>query len=387
MYGECGAVLLYRQVVWMIIKKHYLNDPLPAGVQSASHLICTLDATYDTREENGEVEDFDLEQQRQARRVDRKHFSRIAAGFVLYDIFGAGLQFLAVMLLRQSGWDYRPYGISLSWILNMASMYLIAMPLTACYFKTVPKFGQVRNEKWEFRAWLVVFLIGLSMGYFGNIIGTIVTNFTSSVSVDYENMMDMILEGNMFLIFLNVVVGAPIVEELLFRKFLIDRTIGYGEKLSVFLSGILFGIMHGNFQQFFYAFGLGCLFAYIYCKTGKIRNTIFFHMWINFCGSILVPFLMKAILSGLDPDFYDYELLQNLLDNPLAILAALGLLGYIVFQLLSAIAGLILFFVFKHYICFYPGIRMASKGELLRSVALNPGMVIFLGFGIYQFFA
>jgi membrane protease YdiL (CAAX protease family) len=349
-------------------------------------IVRSVKAHTDTREENGEVEDFGWEQQRQARRIDRKHFSRIAVGFVLYDILGAGLQFLAVVLLRQSGWDYGPYRISLSWILNFSCMYVIAMPLAAFYFKAVPKFGQVRNERWEFRAWLVVFFIGLSIGYFGNIIGTIVTNFTSSASIDYENMMDMILEGNTFLIFLNVVVGAPVVEELLFRKFLIDRTIGYGEKLSVFLSGTLFGIMHGNFQQFFYAFGLGCLFAYIYCKTGKIQNTIFFHMWINFCGSILVPFLMKVVFSGLDSDFYDYEILQNLLSNPFAVLAVLCLLGYVVFQLLSAIAGLILFFVFKHYICFYPGIRTAPRGELLRSVILNPGMVIFLGFGIYQFF-
>lgn len=318
---------------------------------------------------------------KQEMRLDRKHFSRIALGFLLYNILGTGLQYFAIMFLRASGWNYGPYWISLSWGLNLFFMYLVAMPVTAWYFKYVPKFGQVRNERWEFKAWFVVVLIGLAMGYFGNLLGSLVTSFTNSASVDYENLMDMIMDGSMFLTFLNVVIGAPIVEELLFRKFLIDRTIGYGEKLSVFLSGTLFGLMHGNFQQFFYAFALGCLFAYIYCKTGQIKNTIVFHMWINFCGSILVPFLMRSVLNGIDADGIQWTLL-----NPIAILAALGLLAYMAFQLLSAIAGLVLFFVFKRYICFYPGIRQIPKGRRLRSVLLNPGMLIFTALCLYQFF-
>ena len=49
------------------------------------------------------------------------------------------------------------------------------------------------------------------------------------------------------------VVLAPVMEELIFRKVLIDRTIVYGDKAAVVLSGLLFGVFHGNFHQFFYA--------------------------------------------------------------------------------------------------------------------------------------
>ncbi|MCI8295522.1 MAG: CPBP family intramembrane metalloprotease [Lachnospiraceae bacterium] len=318
-------------------------------------------------------------------KMDRRHFSRIALGFLIYNLVGVGLQLVGIQFLQLTGWDYSPYRTTLSWILNFTFMYLLALPAAALYFKTVPRFGEVRHERWELGAWLVVFLIGLAMGYFGNIVGTLVSNFTGGVSIDYENLMDMIFEGNMFLTFLNVVIGAPIVEELLFRKFLIDRTIGYGEKLSVLLSGTLFGLMHGNFQQFFYAFALGCLFAYIYCKTGKIKNTILFHMWINFSGSILVPCMSRPIFRALSGQQTEVETLETMVSLVFAF-AGLALISYMLLQLVAAVAGLVLFFVYKKYICFYPGLRQLPKGKRLLTVLVNPGMLAFVGLCIWGFF-
>lgn len=325
--------------------------------------------------------------QRAQLKMDRRQFSRIALGFLIYNLAGIGLQLCAVQFLQLTGWDYSPYRTTLNWLFNLAFMYLLALPAAALYFKTVPKFGQVRHERWEPGAWLVVFLIGLAMGYFGNIVGTVVSNFTGGVSIDYENLMDMIFDGNVFLTFLNVVVGAPIVEELLFRKFLIDRTIGYGEKLSVLLSGALFGLMHGNFQQFFYAFALGCLFAYIYCKTGKIKNTILFHMWINFSGSILVPLMSRPVLAavlGQEAGEGTAEAVMGM--GVLFILASLALISYTLFQLAAAVAGLVLFFIYKKYILFYPGIRQLPRGKGLLTVLVNPGMLCFVGLCIWGFF-
>ncbi len=323
--------------------------------------------------------------QREETRLDRRHFSRIAFGLLIYSILGGGLQYLAATMIQASGWDYTPYRTTLNWILVLACMYLIAAPLTSFYFRTVPKFGQVRNERWELRAWLAVFLIGNAMAYFGNIIGNLVTSISGSSSADYENLVDMIFQGNLSLTFLTVVIGAPIVEELLFRKFLIDRTIGYGERISVLLSGTLFGIMHGNFRQFFYAFALGCLFGYIYCKTGKIRNTILFHMWINFSGSILVPLMSRPIMQILEDAGTESELTSQALAHPMVLIAGIAVLVYVAGQFIMAVAGVILFFVFKKYICFYPGIRRLPKRTALRTVIINPGMLIFLGLCLLEF--
>lgn len=49
----------------------------------------------------------------------------------------------------------------------------------------------------------------------------------------------------------------PIFEEILFRKILIDKTIKYGARISIIISALLFGLFHGNVNQFFYAFLMG----------------------------------------------------------------------------------------------------------------------------------
>ena len=43
-------------------------------------------------------------------------------------------------------------------------------------------------------------------------------------------------------------------------------------------SGLMFGLFHGNLNQFVYAFVLGLCFGFIYVKTGNIRYTIGLHM-------------------------------------------------------------------------------------------------------------
>lgn len=294
-------------------------------------------------------------------RPDRRHFSRIGAGFLIYNLLTTGFLMTALMLVRMSGWNYLPYAMEVNRVLSFGCMYLLAFPITACYFRMIPKFGSVRNEKWEFSAWVVVFLIGMALTYLGNIVGNLVTGFFDVHSGNYQGLMDMIQDGNMLLTIVTVVIGAPIVEELLFRKFLIDRVIGYGEKFAVLLSGILFGIMHGNLNQFFYAFALGCLFAYIYCKTGRIRNTILFHMLINFSGGVIVPLLMRGMGDLLNGGYmHILEHPSLLLKDPVQFLCLLLMEAYGIAQLLAALIGLILLFVFKKYICFYPGIRRLS---------------------------
>ena len=61
----------------------------------------------------------------------------------------------------------------------------------------------------------------------------------------------------------------------------------YGETTAIFLSATVFALMHGNLDQVFYAFLLGCAQGYLYCKTRDVRYTICIHMMVNFVGSVL----------------------------------------------------------------------------------------------------
>lgn len=93
-------------------------------------------------------------------------------------------------------------------------------------------------------------------------------------------------------IIIYVVLLAPVFEELVFRKLLIDKLAKYGTTFCVFVSAFIFGLIHANLYQFFYAFGLGVLLGYVYCIYGKLLYPILIHMFINTLGSV-VPIMLN----------------------------------------------------------------------------------------------
>lgn len=108
-------------------------------------------------------------------------------------------------------------------------------------------------------------------------VGAIVGNFPSyvvplrSVDLGWDSAPTWVL----------AVIGAPILEELIFRKLVLDRTGRFGETPAVLCSALIFGLAHQNAGQFFLAFLLGILFARIYLHTGKIVYTMVLHFMIN----------------------------------------------------------------------------------------------------------
>ncbi len=90
-------------------------------------------------------------------------------------------------------------------------------------------------------------------------------------------------------------IGAPILEELAFRKVLLDRLHETGEGYAAVISALLFGLMHGNHAQFFLAFFLGLIFAMVYQRTGRIVYTMLLHAMINTTASIAALFAIFGI--------------------------------------------------------------------------------------------
>lgn len=80
------------------------------------------------------------------------------------------------------------------------------------------------------------------------------------------------------------------------------------------------------------------------------------------------------------------EQMFRIMDNPFVLLICLLLFGYVILELILAIVGLILFFVFKKYICFYPGLRQLPRKQALIAAMFNPGMFAFLFLCILEFF-
>ena len=94
----------------------------------------------------------------------------------------------------------------------------------------------------------------MAIGMAGNLIGQVILAvWNGATGNEAGGEVDEILLGSDYLIsFLMIGIVAPFLEEFLFRKLLIDHTRRYGELVCIVTSGVLFGLFHGNFTQFFF---------------------------------------------------------------------------------------------------------------------------------------
>ncbi|RGZ00697.1 CPBP family glutamic-type intramembrane protease [Clostridium sp. AM58-1XD] len=245
---------------------------------------------------------MDMDDRTQRRKEAGRIFSRMGLSYFLF--LSAALVFQIIILMIARWTDSRELfvGENRRIVLSMISMYAVGFPLFWQLVKRLPTgYGdsaceeEREKEKWGFLQFFICFLISIGVMEAGNLIGNILMSSLNK-GMQTEQMNDvftMIMESNFLIILLFAVVLGPVMEEIMFRKILIDRTIRFGEVKAVIVSGVLFGLVHGNFYQFFYACGLGMIFAYVYIRTGKIRYTIFMHMTINGMSSILAGGLMK----------------------------------------------------------------------------------------------
>ena len=94
------------------------------------------------------------------------------------------------------------------------------------------------------------------------------------------------------LIILYFVIIAPVTEEFLMRGMVMNFLAPINRKFALIASALLFGIMHGNFNQMFNGFLLGLIFGYIALKSGSIIPSIIAHMTVN-ANAILCTYVYE----------------------------------------------------------------------------------------------
>ena len=131
------------------------------------------------------------------------------------------------------------------------------------------------------------------------------------------------------------------------------------------------------FFQFFYAFGLGCLFGLVYVKTGKLIYTVLYHMAINLLGGVLAPWIiekidlenlmtiMETIAMAETPDMTLLEPYAG----PLALLLVYDLVIYG-----TGIAGTILLFRARKRHSLDTGLLPPPKKGRVGNIFLNAGV-------------
>lgn len=309
----------------------------------------------------------------------KSHFSKIGLMFFLGTLIAYAVQFIASAIAG----TMKPELFSdttASLLVTMVPLYLIAFPLMILLIRRIPA-SPVVKKKMTARQWLISFLICFGGVYVGNFVGIFLAQIIGILkgSPVGNPMLEVATSTSLWANFFLMVLCAPVFEEIIFRKLLIDRMAKYGESIAVLFSGLMFGLFHGNLNQFAYAFILGIFFAFIYVKTRNIRYTILLHMLINFIGSVLSVMLIH---------FIDLEALMAAANEPANMMAyatshSMQLLLYGLYTLAAlgtSLAGVILFFVNLKKMHFLPGTVSIPKGKRFSVTLLNAGMLLYFIF-------
>jgi len=178
----------------------------------------------------------------------------------------------------------------------LISQYVLILLPAICYF-IITKSSIKDTLHFKKTSWANIFLamgIGFFIQPFMNFISLMSQLFVKNYIGDYvDEMMSMPF---LLLLFLLAVTPA-LVEEITFRGIILSNFKKQTVLAACIINGLLFGIFHGNINQFLYAFVLGGLFAYILHLTGSIIPAMVTHFIIN--ASALTSQKLVDIFSNL----------------------------------------------------------------------------------------
>ena len=288
------------------------------------------------------------------------------------------VQEVALLLIR----SFAPALMRESWFLIVMSntpMYLCGMPLSLLLFRFA-KASPPPKSRLRFPAFLGLIAICFSVTIVGSMISTAISSLIERVTgqAPSNELQELTINTPLWANLLYVAILAPILEEIFFRKLIIDRWRRWGDLPAILLSGLAFGLIHGNVGQVVYATLVGMVFGYIYLRTGKLRYTVALHIIVNLIGGVFTT----EILKHLDLDALAEGSAAAILQNAMPLLC---FCGYLCFLLLCFVTAPIALALLWRHIRFEKGEARLTAGQWARAGLLNPAVWLFLGLVVFLF--
>ena len=311
----------------------------------------------------------------------KQKFSRISLSLLLcIFVTNATAFILNLVLSKFDVYTQLAENVYFQWAISLLPLYFFGIPAAYLCLRRM-KVTKPKSTKMELGELLLLFLVGR----FLTLLGSQISNALISVTEGFLNReitdttSELLFQTPWWLIFIAAVIIAPIAEEFVYRKLIIDRLYVHGELVAILFSSVVFSLAHGNFFQVFYAFFNGCILGLIYTRTGRLRYTIAFHMATNFLGSIVVLPLIDV-----------QERLEVLISESNMgaqyLFLSLTITGYSIAKMFVAILGAII--LFKSYRKYLPNRRALCplpNGQGARIAMLNAGFIAFLAISILEF--
>ena len=220
-------------------------------------------------------------------------------GIMLIIIFVSRGVESVLLSLAAAGGIFYGLGSSLSYIVqtlfSFLFLYIVPIVSSIALFKPKGMCGRIYRKPEYFTNAMGMFpaLYGLSIMV--NLLTMLVSRLFAETDLykSFNTVNDLTPDNmlNAVILFIQLAVVAPLAEEYWFRGIVLESLRPYGNGFAIFVSGILFGLTHANFSQFFYAAVLGICLGYIAVSTKSIVTTTIMHAMFNSISGLMLLFL------------------------------------------------------------------------------------------------
>lgn len=324
---------------------------------------------------------FTIDNEKEARGRFSRFFLAVFIFMITAYAVSYGIQFGVILIYGKDAYSALANTWWFSWLIQIISMYVIAFPIFLLITRGMKSVFRAKS-KLKFTEFLQIFLVSQAGMMAGNLLGNAINSVLYSLfgfDISASQTDKLITDSPIWVVLIVAVIIGPIIEEIIFRKVLMDKLGMYGDRLAIIVSAVSFGIFHGNISQCFYAMILGLVLAYVYSKTANIIYPIILHMLVNFFGAF-IPLLFLSPLEEL------MALYEKLLEEiPLTELETFRLSqlttlsGIFVFiEMALPVAGLFIFFKKRHTIFVSDRCEICIPKENRASIImLNVGAILF----------
>lgn len=205
--------------------------------------------------------------------------------------------FAALGIIKSSADQY--YGLgNIGFLLFYSLSYIIGVGLPAPIAAVIARrhirpFSRLENfrdkDHIEFPTIILALMGGMALCIIANFVSSYIVYLFSEFGL-YPPDMPAYMEKNIGSLLMNILVFAllpAILEEMIYRGYILRILSKYGNVFAVVVSSVLFALMHGNILQIPFAFIVGLTCGYIVIKTGRIWISMMIHFLNNFMSELL----------------------------------------------------------------------------------------------------
>lgn len=231
-----------------------------------------------------------------------KELSKVGGSLWLYIIMQLTLSFLfsfvAMPLIMYSlYYDYSAINACIAMLISFISGIILLWFMSNSFKRSIQDLKFTFKPKETIDTVAMMYFLNYAIG----IIGALLSKFGFP-----DTSPDFSLNGgflyNLFT-FINVVLLAPIFEELIFRGMILQVLSKYNRIFAIFVTSLLFGLLHLNMTQAVPAFFMSLVLCYMCLKTDSILVTILAHAGNNFLAlmsvysdtMVLIPIVIMAL--------------------------------------------------------------------------------------------